>query len=245
MTKTRIVFVHGLDRYGAAAWPRQHLLAGHYDALFLKRTGFDAVDPAMATDFTADARMVIDALGDGGHVVAHAQGAISAMMAAVDRPDLVKSMVLLEPAVLSLSAELPASAAYRESLEPLFARRDSLTDAEFLADYRRLGGAMEVPSPDGSQASLGMAGTTGSEAVARLAARTHLQRPSWEAPLHIVPGVPTLVVTGGWEPLFEEIAAYLATTGARHEITRGGHRPQDTSDGAALIAQFISQVDGE
>ncbi|MFQ4147497.1 alpha/beta hydrolase [Arthrobacter sp. LAPM80] len=237
MTKTRIVFVHGLDGYGAGAWPRQHLMAGNYDCLFLKRTGFDAVEPPVPTDFAADARIVVDALGDGGHLVAHDQGAITAVMAAVERPELVRSLVLVEPSLLSLTAELPAALAYREHLEPLHARSASMGDAAFAAEFRRLTGALAGPSTS-SAGVVGIPANT--ETAARVAARIHLQAPPWKAPLHIVPGVPTLVMTGGWEPLYEEIADYLATTGARHVITRGGHRPQDTQEGAALITQFIA-----
>ncbi|WP_113718478.1 alpha/beta fold hydrolase [Arthrobacter dokdonensis] len=245
MTKPRIVFVHGIDGYGASAWPVQHRLAGRYDALFLKRSGFDAVEPPVATDFAGDARIVIDALADGGHVVAHAQGAIATMMAAVERPDLVRSLVLLEPALLSLTAELPATTAYREHLAPLFARSASLTDTAFSAEFRRLTASMNGPGgrPGAFAAGTARPRTVPAESAARIAARVHLQAPQWDAPVHIVPGVPTLVVTGGWEPLYEEIAAYLAATGARHEVTRGGHRPQDSEAGAALIEEFIGGVE--
>ncbi|ALE92466.1 hypothetical protein AOC05_09305 [Arthrobacter alpinus] len=255
MTKTRIVFVHGLDGFGAAAWPAQHRLAGRYDSLFLKRTGFDAAEPPAATDFAADAAIVIAALGTGGHLVAHAQGAISAMMAAVERPDLVKSLVLLEPALLSLTAELPATLAYREHLEPLYARREELRDTEFAVEFHRLtsstssaaapaAGGLAGTMPGGTVAATGLPSTQG-ESARRRAARTRLQVPPWEAPLHIVPGVPTVVITGGWEPLYEEIADYLATTGARHIITRGGHRPQDGPEGAALIEHFLEEFSGQ
>ncbi|RAN77955.1 hypothetical protein B5P43_18150 [Bacillus sp. SRB_336] len=245
MTKPRIVFVHGIDGYGASAWPVQHRLAGRYDALFLKRIGFDAVEPPVSTDFAGDARIVIDALADGGHVVAHAQGAIAAMMAAVERPDLVRSLVLLEPALLSLTAELPATTAYREHLAPLFARSASLTDTAFSAEFRRLTASMSGPGgrTGGFAAGTARPRTVPAESAARMAARVHLQAPQWDAPVHIVPGVPTLVVTGGWEPLYEEIAAYLAATGARHEVTRGGHRPQDSEAGAALLEEFIGGVE--
>lgn len=231
MSKTRIVFVHGLEQYGAAAWPTQHRLAGRYDCLFLKRTGFDAVADPLASDFIADMNIVIAALGEGGHVVAHAQGAIAAMMAAVERPGLIHSLTLIEPALTSLTAELPATRAFHEHLEPLFAQRETLTDQEFSAEYIRLTGATE------STATPTLGGVI--ESPERIAARTHRQAPSWEAPLHIVPGVPTLVLTGGWEPLYEEVADYLATTGARHVVSKGGHRPQDTAEGAELIEEFI------
>ncbi|PYI66602.1 hypothetical protein CVV68_13665 [Arthrobacter livingstonensis] len=247
MTKPRIVFVHGIDGYGSAAWPVQHRLAGRYDALFLKRAGFDAVEPPVPTDFAADTRIVIDALDSGGHVVAHAQGATAAVMAAVERPELVKSLVLVEPALLSLTAELPATTAYREHLEPLFARSAALTDTAFSAEFRRLTASMAGPGAAGV-ASDGAAGlsrprTGPAESAARIAARIHLQAPQWDAPVHIVPGVPTLVLTGGWEPLYEEIADYLAGTGARHVVTRGGHRPQDSEAGAGLIEEFIGGIE--
>lgn len=224
MSKTRIVFIHGMDSYGAAAWPAQHLLAGNYDCLFLKRTGFDAVAPPAATDFAADAKIVIDALGRGGHVVAHAQGAVAAMMAAVQRPDLVRSLILIEPLLPSLTAELPATAAYSRRVEELFARSAVLGDAEFLMEFNTLLAITTV-------------GTA--EPVIRRATRARLQLPSADAPLLIVPGVPTLVLTGGWEPLYEEVADYLESTGAKHVVLRSGHRPQDTTDGAAQIEQFI------
>ncbi|MEV8144286.1 alpha/beta hydrolase [Specibacter sp. NPDC078709] len=224
MSKTRIVFIHGMDSYGAAAWPAQHLLAGNYDCLFLKRTGFDAVAPPAATDFAADAKIVIDALGRGGHVVAHAQGAVAAMMAAVQRPDLVRSLILIEPLLPSLTAELPATAAYSRRVQELFARSEVLGDAEFLMEFNTL-------------LAITTAGTA--EPVIRRAARARLQLPSADAPLLIVPGVPTFVLTGGWEPLYEEVADYLESTGAKHVVLRSGHRPQDTTDGAAQIEQFI------
>lgn len=248
MSKTRIVFVHGAGRYGAWAWPMQHLLAGRYDCLFLKRTGFDALDRPVPTDFAADQQIVLDALGSGGHVVAHAQGAVAAMMAAVARPDLVRSLVLVEPACLSLTAELPAATAYREHLEPVYARREELGPEGFAAECARVVsasiGAVQGASTVGVRADTqhpAVPGTApGGESAALAAARLYVQAPPWEAPLQIVPGVPTLVLTGGWEPLYEEVAEYLVTTGAIHRTTRGGHRPHDTPEGAAVLSEFLA-----
>ncbi|MCZ2403885.1 alpha/beta hydrolase [Paenarthrobacter sp. Z7-10] len=231
MHKERIVFVHGAGGFGAAAWPKQHGLALAYDALFLKRHGFDAEAEPLPTDFDADRDIVLDALGSGGHVVAHSQGAISAMMAAVDRPDLVHSLVLVEPACLSLTAELPATAAHRGLMDPLFARRFELTDDQFHREFVRIASSSEA------QPLL-------TEEERRAARRLRLQTPPWEAPLHFVPGVPTLVLTGGWEPLYEEIAGYLASTGAAHRSTAGAHRPHDTADGDRLIRAFLRDQPG-
>ncbi|GAA1107513.1 alpha/beta hydrolase [Arthrobacter flavus] len=231
MTQERLVFVHGSGSFGTAAWPTQHALASSYDCLYLRRHGFEAGADPLPTDFAADQHIVVDALGEGGHVVAHSQGAISAMMAAVERPELVRSLILIEPACLSLTADLPATAAHRALVGPLYDRRDSLSDEAFLQEFVRLVFSTEARHPATSEAR-------------RAAHRLRLQSPPWEAPLGIVPGVPTLIITGGWEPLYEEIADYLAVTGARHVVAPGAHRPQDTPDGDALIREFIAEHAG-
>ena len=59
MFKQRVVFVHGAGSFGAAAWPKQHGMALDYDALFLRRHGFDAVAEPLESDFAADAAIVL------------------------------------------------------------------------------------------------------------------------------------------------------------------------------------------
>ena len=153
MFKQRIVFVHGAGPFGAAAWPRQHGMALKYDALFLRRHGFDPVAEPVESSFDADTAIVLRSLADdgrgaaGGHVVAHAQGAISAMMAAVERPDLVYSLTLVEPACLSLTAELPATAAHRALMQPLFDVRHQLGDDDFQREYVRRVFAVDLHEP--------------------------------------------------------------------------------------------------
>jgi pimeloyl-ACP methyl ester carboxylesterase len=239
MFKQRVVFVHGAGSFGAAAWPKQHGMALSYDALFLRRHGFDAAAEPLESDFGADAGIVLGSLADdgsggaGGHVVAHSQGAIAAMMAAVERPDLVRSLTLVEPACLSLTAELPATAAYRALMQPLFDVRHHLSDDDFERESVRRAFAAHSPGRERAPDT----------AEARTAARRlRLQAPSWEAPLQIVPGVPTLVLTGGWEPLYEEIAGYLRETGALHRVAAGGHRPQDSVEGDRIIRSFVADA---
>nr|WP_043847324.1 alpha/beta hydrolase [Arthrobacter crystallopoietes] len=224
--KPRVVFVHGQGRFGAAAWPYQHRLAGQFDCLFLRRHGYAPTAAPLPTDFQADMHIVLENLGGGGHVVAHSRGAISAMMAAVERPELVQSLTLFEPACLSLTADLPATRAHRERLASLYAARAELTDEQYQHEFSRL--------MFGSQA-----GPLRTREERRAARRLRLQEAPWTAPLTIVPGLPTLVVTGGWEPLYEEVGEYLATTGATHRHAPGHHRPQDSAEGHRMLLEFL------
>lgn len=226
MPAERVVFVHGAGSFGAAAWPRQHGLSLEFDCLYVRRHGFSTTGEPEPTDHARDQAIVAEALGGGGHVVAHSQGAVAAMMLAVERPDLVRTLTLVEPACFSLTAELPATAAHIALMTPLFADRTTMSDDEFLQEFVRRAFSADAQPPTTAEAR-------------RSAARLRLQSPPWEAPLSIVPGVPTFVLTGGWEPLYEEVADYLAGTGAVHRQAPGGHRPHDSREGDALIRAFL------
>jgi pimeloyl-ACP methyl ester carboxylesterase len=154
MHKQRVVFVHGLGSFGASAWPKQHGMALSYDALFLRRHGFDPVAEPLESDVAADIGIVLSSLADsgGGHIVAHEQGAISAMLAAVERPDLVHSLTLVEPACLSLTAELPATAFHRSLMEPLFDVRNQVNDADYEREYFRRAFSAEAGGLDSPEA---------------------------------------------------------------------------------------------
>lgn len=229
----RIVFSHGAGRFGAAAWPRQHALAGTYDCLFLKRTGFDEEKPPQETDFLADKNIVLDYLRDAEPtvLVGHSYGAIAVTMAALEAPEKIAGLALMEPATLSLTADLPATSMHRKLMQPLMDRRRSLSDEEYAQEFARLAFGASTPKRS----------TTASSRLAE--ARLRLQVPPWEAPLHVVPGVKTLVLTGGWEPMYEEVAQFFAETGAEHRVVEGaGHRPQDTDEGARLLADWIANL---
>ncbi|MEH0109122.1 alpha/beta fold hydrolase [Tersicoccus sp. MR15.9] len=225
---TRVVLVHGSGRAGAAAWPEQRLLAGRYDCLFLRRRGYEASGEPARGDAEADAASILEHLepARGGHVVAHSGGAVSALLAAVREPGLVRSLTLIEPAAFSLTRDLPATARHVAAFAPLYVARERLSADAFAHRFTEL----LTGTGDGAP--------TGVDAV-----RLQRQQPPWEAPLTIVPGVPTLVVTGGWEPVYEEVATFLATTGARHVIVPGGHRPHDTAAGHAHIAGFLAELE--
>ncbi|WP_188668563.1 alpha/beta fold hydrolase [Tersicoccus solisilvae] len=195
MDMKRVVFVHGSDGAGAAAWPEQHLLAGRWDCLFLRRSGHEVAGQVREPDVDVDAASILShlAAAGGGHLVAHDVGAVSALLAAVRRPDLVRSLTLFEPAAFALTRDLSVTAAHLTAAQPAI-----------------------PPVP------------------AALVDRD--TRPD----LGIVPGVPTLVVTGGWEPLYEEVAGFLASTGARHVVAGRDHRPQDDAEGHAVLTAFLT-----
>ncbi len=74
--------------------------------------------PVSFAEHAADAAALLDHLGiSRAHVAGHSTGAIIALQLAVDRPDLVHSLALLEP----LQMFSPSAGALVEKMEPAFA----------------------------------------------------------------------------------------------------------------------------
>jgi pimeloyl-ACP methyl ester carboxylesterase len=227
MAAMRTVFMHGAGRAGPSAWPGQSAQE-RSDWVFLDRAP-DGDQPR------ADAVRILDALGDGGHLVAASYGALAAMLGAELDPGLVFSLVLCEPACFSVARGCPAVEAHVAALAPVFAVAGdrSVSAAEFSG---RFAAGMGTPPPD-----------LPPDVLAVTVARLRSTVPPWEVVVsELVPShVPTLVLTGSSDPTYDEVAMSLVALGARHVALDGaGHRPQDRADGVAAITEFWSQLGG-
>jgi pimeloyl-ACP methyl ester carboxylesterase len=222
----KVVFVHGAGRAGSDAWPqqaaaRQARPGGLWHFLPRGQDGDDA---------GRDAQRVLVRLraGGGGHVVAHSYGGNAALLAAGQEPDLVRSLVLFEPACLDLARGGPAVEEHIAAMAPVFDVADDLSVSarEFSARFAAATGTEPPRLPEREL----------EEAVARLRGL----RPPWGTGLQPRLPVPTLVVTGGWSELYEEIARALVALGARHVVLSGrGHRVQDHPDASRLLGAFL------
>jgi pimeloyl-ACP methyl ester carboxylesterase len=189
------VFVHGVlswgtdDEYGFGA---QRPLATDRRLLLMDRRGHGAspnLPPGpYRSDYEVDAEDVVQLLGDGAHLVGHSYGAVAAMLAAAARPDLVRSLSLIQPGSLRAAESHPAIA------EVLARNRAAV--AQLPADltperYLRL-----------STESVGMPAPEPTADRLRAAHTTMHERPCWDAAVPLDPiadaGFPVLVVRGDW-----------------------------------------------
>lgn len=81
----------------------EHELLAEHRVIRVRRAGYvrpqDAATPLSVADRAAHCAQVLDHLGiERAHVCGHSSGAVIALQLALDRPDLVQSLVLLEPA---------------------------------------------------------------------------------------------------------------------------------------------------
>jgi hypothetical protein len=83
-------------------------------------------------------------------------------------------------------------------------------------------------------------------ALERETVRLRCTPPPWSIEVDpAVPGrVPTLVVTGGWNDAYEDVAKALADSGARHvQLVGHGHRPQDHDQANALMREHWAEAE--
>lgn len=227
------VFAHGVlswgsdDRYG---FGHQRALATHRRLVLMDRRGHgdspDLVGP-YRTDYAVDAEDIIELLGDGAHLVGHSYGGVAAMLAASARPDLVRSLCLIQPGSLRVAENEPL---VRDALARARASTATLPDGLTAADYLRLSTEpVGMPTPPATPERLRVAWTSMRE------------RPCWDAEIDLSPLAaapwPASVIIGDWagapaeylrlvgEPLTAAARVLAARIGAEL-VTVPGFYPQ-------------------
>ncbi|MFD7292844.1 alpha/beta fold hydrolase [Streptomyces sp. NPDC059897] len=237
------VFVHNIftwgsdEMYGFAA---QRPLGDQRRLLLVDRRGYGRSPDTDRSDFDTDADDLVELLerqADGAHLVGHGNGGLAAMLAAARRPDLVRSLALIQPAAFSAAAGHPTVEAMLSRVRESPGVPDSVTPEEYLrASTEGLG--MPMPAPTAQRL--------------RAVATSMRERPVWEAtvalePLRAAPW-PKLVICGTWqdapelyrtyagEPLIACAEAVAATVGARLVRVPGyyPHTQQPAAVNAAL-----------
>lgn len=190
---SRIVCVHGSMGHGSEAFEALRDLADTFSIEFVDRRGFGrSAAREGRVDFELDAGDIVDLVGDGAHLIGHSYGGVVALVAAGRRPDLVRSITVIEPPLFSAAAGNANVGGLRSRLEPWYPAPGGMTTGRWLA---RFVGALGSPVPDELPVR------PDEEADVRASMQ---ERPPWEAvaDLAAIRGakVPVLVVRGDWAP---------------------------------------------
>lgn len=219
----RVVLVHGgaqgAKASGGANFHAQEPLAGAgWQLIVPDRPGHgSSPDPGRPDDAELDGALVADLVGDGAHLVGHSFGACVALNAATRRPDSIRSLTFIEPAMLNFASGDPrvrrmlrrmivaalfaTSAASRvKRVMKVLGIPPAMYQGADPAELKRLGrGLRKVKIP--------------SKAVLKRQLDT-IKRA----------GIPVLIVTGGWEPGFEATGDIVAAaTNGRHVVVASPH----------------------
>ena len=208
----RVVFVHGSVTGGALTWSEQRALAGRFTLVILERPGYAGGPVPERIDFEEQARGVAELLEPGDHLVGHSYGGVISLLAAAQRPDVLRSLTVNEPPAFGLARGNPAVEDFLSRF--VEAPRDPRGYVEFFIPL--VGSATSLPDPLPPPLERG--------ARAALA-----ERPPDEAeiPLDELARAPfrKLVISGGHSAAFDAVADVLEERlGAERAVLPGaGH----------------------
>ena len=123
-----VVLVHGAHLADAfAPLLAEPALTGRYQLILYHRRGFagstHAEDPLSIAQQAADCRALMDHLGvRRAHVAGHSYGGVIGLQLALDYPDMVHSLALLEPALVLI---VPSAPQFMEAMGPVMQRYEA------------------------------------------------------------------------------------------------------------------------
>jgi pimeloyl-ACP methyl ester carboxylesterase len=233
-SQTRLLLVHGSVVNAELTWSAQKPLSERFEIVAPNRRGFPPGPEVEYVDFEDEAVWLEPFLESGAHVVGHSYGGVIALLAAARRPELVRSLTVIEPPAFGVARGVPA-------VDELIARiEDHWTNgprdpAEFLRGFFGLVGTSTPPgnfTPELLQgARTLMVERSPAEAVIPFDGLA-------SAPL------PKLVVSGGHSPAFEAVCDVLGERlGAQRAVLSGmGHSVQRLAEPFnALLADFVER----
>jgi len=234
----RVVLIHGGGQGTPVAGERnfaaQQVLSADWQLVVPDRPGHGrSPDPGRPDDAKADGAWVAELLEDGAHLIGHSFGGAVALAAAAMRPEAVRSLTLIEPAMLKFATDDPRVRKFvlklvMTMLFSLSATRRAVRCMTLLGIPSQL---IDEATPD----ELKRMGKSLRDI--KLPTKNEIQE---ELDVIRQAGIPLLVVTGGWSPAFEGASDRVAASGGgRRAIVKSGHHfPQ-------WIAGEFNQVIGD
>jgi pimeloyl-ACP methyl ester carboxylesterase len=234
-TRTRLLLVHGSVVNAELTWSAQKSLSERFEIVAPNRRGFPPGPDVEHVDFEDEAVWLGPYLEPGAHLVGHSYGGVIALLAAARRPELVRSLTVVEPPAFGVARGNAAADEFVRRIEEHWTNgpRDP---AEFLRGFLALVGSSIPPgnfTPDLLQG-----------------ARTLMvERSPAEAviPFDVLAAAPfpKLVVSGGHSPAFEAVCDVLeqrlnaeraVLPGAGHSVQRLGEPFNE------LLAGFVERA---
>lgn len=235
-SQSRLLLVHGSVVNAELTWSAQKPLADRFEIVAPNRRGFPPGPDVDYVDFDDEARWFERFLAPGTHLVGHSYGGVIALLMAARRPELLRSLTVVEPPAFGAARGIPAADEFMARVEEhwTIGPRDP---GEFLRGFLELVGSSTPPGNFTPELLQG--------------ARTLMvERPPSEA---VIPfdelaraPFPKLVVSGRHSPAFEALCDLLATRlGAERAVLPGaGHSIQQLGEPFnELLTGFVEQAE--
>ena len=236
MTRPRLLLVHGSVVNGQATWGAQRPLEERFELVIPNRRGFPPGPDVERVDFEDEAVWLEQYLEPGTHLVGHSYGGVISLFAAARRPELLRSLTVIEPPAFGVARGNPVADAFVERATLLWENGERVPEA-FLRRFLTAVGS-SVPTGDFTPELLQGARTL------------MVERYPWEAEIPFdelarTP-FPKLVVSGGHSAAFDAVCDVLERKlGAERAVLPGaGHSAQRLGEPFnARLATFVESAE--
>jgi pimeloyl-ACP methyl ester carboxylesterase len=218
----RMLLIHGGVQGnlggGPATFAKQEALSRKGWQLILPdRPGFGKSRSRGPDDMESDAVWISEMLDDVV-LVGHSFGGAEALLAAARRPEGVRSLILVEPALHALLPRSKVMATNHEARKDFLKFGETLLSSKTPAEYGLFFGRSLGPGTAAGTALENEPGKAASLGCALLRARMAPPEALRTAAEIVARAkIPVLAISGGWSPTFNAIAELIA------ELTRGEH----------------------
>ena len=232
-----VLLIHGSTGAAGDMWSEQVALADRYRLIVPDRRGYGASPPGNPGDLDVEVADIVALLGDGAHLVGFSSGGALALLAAAQRPDLTRSLSVIEPPVFGVARGHPEIDRVIAAENALYATVTRTTPEEFWQDFLQI--LQDDPVKPQTLSPRGRA------FIARLVEERNPA--TIEVPLAILAAAPfpKLVLSGKEHQAFEILCDVLALRiqAERAVVEGAGHgvrHPSVTQQLAAFLASVTS-----
>jgi pimeloyl-ACP methyl ester carboxylesterase len=235
-SQPRLLLVHGSVVNAELTWNAQKPLAERFEIVAPNRRGFPPGPDVDRVDFEDEAVWLEQFLEPGTHLVGHSYGGVCSLFLAARRPELLRSLTVIEPPAFGVARGVPAADEFSARVEEHWT--DGPRDpGEFLRGFLALVGS-STPAGNFTPGLLQGARTL------------MVERPPSEAviPFDLLARTPfpKLVVSGGHSAAFEAGCDVLEERlGAERAVLPGaGHSVQRLGEPFnELLTSFVDRAE--
>jgi len=230
------LFVHGSVANAELTWAAQKPLRERFETVAPNRRGFPPGPDVERVDFEDEAVWLEQFLESGTHLVGHSYGGVISLLAAARRPELVRSLTVVEPPAFGIARGAAAADGFTARIEEHW-KNGPRDPAEFLRGFLALVGSSAPPGEFTPELLQG--------------ARTLMVERSpaeAEIPLDALARTPfpKLVVSGAHGRAFDAVCDVLEEKLAaeRAVLVGAGHSPQRLGEPFnELLASFVERAE--
>jgi pimeloyl-ACP methyl ester carboxylesterase len=236
MSRPRVLLVHGSVANAEATWGAQRPLAERFELVAPNRRGFPPGPDVEAVDFEDEARWLEQYMEPGTHLVGHSYGGVISLLAAARRPELLRTLTVVEPPAFGVARGQPAVEAVVAESSRLWQHGPRDPEA-FLREFLAIVGS-------------NLPGDRPSEGLLQGARTLMVERAPWEAQIPLddlaAAAFPTLVISGAHGAAFDVVCDVLeqrlsaeraVVAGAGHSVPRLGEPFNE------VLADFVERAE--